>query len=386
MESQGLSFWLAAVTLLFTILAAIELLIGNRSVEALRDICPVPDTILPKVSIIVAARNEQRNINSALQSLLALEYPNYELIVVDDRSVDATGEILDSMAATNSRLAVIHIDSLPTGWLGKNHALWVGSRQAVGEYLLFTDADIIMEPTVVTRAVTYMKRNQLDHLAATPSIQMPTIFLGMFGVSFMVIFALFSRPWKAKNPKSRYHIGIGAFNMVRTETYRHVGGHETIRFRPDDDIKLGKIIKKSGFRQDVAYAPEFLVVEWYATLSEAIKGLEKNAFSGTDYSILTVVGGAASQIICSVWPIAALFLTSGVTWGMNLAIILFSLTLYIDCARFHHSRIWYAIGYPLTTTLFAVIMIRTMILNIIQGGINWRGTFYPLKELRANKV
>ena len=386
MGPLGLSFWLAVGTLLFTVVATIELLIGNRSVDALRETSPVPGTSPPKVSIIVAARNEQRNIRTALQSLLDLEYPNYELVIVDDRSEDATGNILDAMAVSHPRLNVIHIDTLPAGWLGKNNALWVGSKQAAGDYLLFTDADIIMEPTIVTRAVTYMERHHLDHLAATPSIQMPTTLLGMFGVSFMVIFALFSRPWKAKDPKSRYHIGIGAFNMVRTEAYRHVGGHETIRLRPDDDIKLGKIIKTNGFRQGVAYAPEFLAVEWYASIAEVFKGLEKNAFSGTDYSIMMVVGGAASQIICSVWPFAALFLTSGVTWGLNLAIIVLSLVLYTDCARFHHSNSWYAIGYPLATTIFAVIMIRTMILNLVLGGIYWRGTFYSLKELKANKV
>ncbi|MFZ4859581.1 MAG: glycosyltransferase [Desulfuromonadaceae bacterium] len=383
---MGLSFWLAAVTLLFTLLVMIELLIGNRSVEALRDMPSVPGTSPQKVSIIVAARNEQRNIRSALQSLLDLEYPNYELIVVDDRSEDATGEILDAIAVSTPRLSVIHIDTLPDGWLGKNHALWVGSRQAAGNYLLFTDADIIMESTVLTRAVAYFERNHLDHLAVTPSMQMPTTFLGMFGVSFMVIFALFSRPWKAKDPKSRFHIGIGAFNMVRAEAYRHVGGHETIRLRPDDDIKLGKIIKQSGFRQSVAYAPEYLAVEWYSSISEAIRGLEKNTFSGADYNILMVMSGAASQILFSIWPFAALFLTGGVTWYMNLAVILLSLILYADCARFHHSRVWYAIGYPVATTLFAVIMIRTMILNLVQGGIYWRGTFYALKELKANKV
>lgn len=386
MESLGWSFWLAAVTLLLTLLAAIELFIGNRSVKALRDMPFGPAANPKRVSIIVAARNEQRNIRSALQSLLDLGYPNYELIVVDDRSEDDTGQILDEIASSNSRLNVVHINSLPDGWLGKNHALWVGTRQATGYYLLFTDADIVMEPTVVTRAVAYMEQNNLDHLAATPSMQMPTTFLGMFGVSFIVVFSLFSRPWKAKDPHSRNHIGIGAFNMVRAEVYRQVGGHETIRLRPDDDIKLGKIIKKSGFRQDAAYAPEFLAVEWYASVTEVIKGLEKNAFSGADYNIAMVVCGAIVYSVCSIGPFAAIFLTSGITWYMNIIVITLSLLIYADCARFHNSRVWHAVGYPLATALFVVIIIRTMILNIIQGGIYWRGTFYSLKELKGNKV
>ena len=379
-------FWLAATTFVLTLLAAIELYIGNRSVEALRNVpADIPANPV-RVSIIVAARNEQRNIRSALQSLLALNYPNYELIMVDDRSEDATGQILDEVAASTPRLKIIHIESLPDGWLGKNHALWIGSKRATGEYLLFTDADIVMEPTVVTRAVAFMEHNHLDHLAATPSMQMPTAFLGMFGVSFIVIFSLFSRPWKAHDPKSPYHIGIGAFNMVRTETYRLVGGHETIRLRPDDDIKLGKIIKMNGFRQGAAYAPEHLSVEWYSSVSEVIKGLEKNTFAGADYNIALVLCGALVHAVCGIGPCLALFLTSGLTWYLNSAVIVLSLLMYADCARFHHSKAWYAIGYPLATALFAVIMLRTMILNLVQGGIYWRGTFYPLYELRNNKV
>jgi glycosyltransferase involved in cell wall biosynthesis len=308
------------------------------------------------------------------------------MIVIDDRSEDETGRILDDMAASAPRLKVIHIDTLPKGWLGKNHALWVGSQHARGEYLLFTDADIIMEPTVVTRAVAYMQRQNLDHFVATPSIQMPTTFLGMFGVSFIVVFSLFSRPWKAQDPSSSCHIGIGAFNMVRSEAYRKVGGHEIIRLRPDDDIKLGKILKKGGFHQGAAYAPEFLAVEWYPSISEAIRGLEKNAFSGADYNIPVVICGGIVHSLCSVWPFMALFLTSGITWYMNVVVIIVSLWTYADCARFHHSRSWYAVGYPLATALFVVIMIRTMILNLLQGGIYWRGTFYSLKELKTNKV
>ncbi len=310
---MNILFWVAVATLILTSLAAFDLFRGNRSVRALRDMSPDPVPGLPRVSIIVAARNEQRNIREALQSLLALDYPDFELIVVDDRSEDATGDILDDMADGHSRLKVIHVDDLPRGWLGKNHALWVGSRRATGELLLFTDADIVMEPTVVTRAVAFLEQNRLDHLAATPSMSMPTTFLGMFGASFIIFFLLFSRPWKAKDPASCCHIGIGAFNLVSAEAYRQVGGHETIRLRPDDDIKLGKIIKLAGLRQDVAYAPEFLTVEWYASLGEVLTGLEKNAFSGADYNILMVLAGTLFHMLCSIWPFLAIFLTHGVT-------------------------------------------------------------------------
>lgn len=379
-------FWIATVTLILYSFAALDLFTGNRKVSALRDVSPHSGSNPLRVSIIVPARNEQRKIREALQSLLDLNYPDYELIVVDDRSEDDTGLILDEMAASSSRLKVIHIEDLPQGWLGKNHALWVGSRRATGDLLLFTDADIIMEPTVLTRAVAFMEQHKLDHLAATPSMHMPTTFLSMFGASFIIYFSLFSRPWKARDAKSRFHIGIGAFNMVRREAYAQTGGHETIRLRPDDDIKLGKIIKKNGFRQDVAYAPEFLKVEWYSSVNEVIHGLEKNAFSGADYNIPLILSGCIIHIMGSIWPFFAIFITHGAVQGIYIAIVCLITLIFADSVRFHHSKAWYVVGYPLTTTFFVYILLRTMLLNLVQGGIYWRGTFYSLKELKANRV
>jgi cellulose synthase/poly-beta-1,6-N-acetylglucosamine synthase-like glycosyltransferase len=182
---------IALVVLLMTLVVAVEMFIGHRSIRSLNDITPDADQILPKVSIIVAARNEQRNIREALQSLLNLSYPDYELIVVNDRSEDDTQTILEQMSASQPRLQVLQISELPPGWLGKNHALWTGSQLATGELLLFTDADIIMEPTVLSRAVTFLVQNRIDHLTATPSMAMPTAFLGMFGAAFVIIFSLF---------------------------------------------------------------------------------------------------------------------------------------------------------------------------------------------------
>jgi hypothetical protein len=376
----------AVATLLLTVVSVLDLGVGNRRVVALRDVPPVLSGEPPRVSIVVAARNEQRHIREALKSLLGLGYPNYEVIVVDDRSEDDTGAILDRMAHKHTRLKVIHVDSLPPGWLGKNHALWVGSQRATGELLLFTDADIFMEQTVVCRAVAFFKEHRLDHLALTPSVHMPTLFLAMFGASFIIYFSLFARPWKARDPKSRCHIGIGAFNMVSAAAYRQVDGHQAIRLRPDDDLKLGKLLKRAGFREDVAYAPDLLSVEWYASVGEVIRGLEKNAFSGADYNIPLVLMGVLFHSLCSVWPFVAIFVTEGAVRLIYLAVVALTLLAVADSTRFHGSRSWYAFGYPLTSALFVYIMLRTMLLNLLQGGIYWRGTFYSLKELKANRV
>lgn len=381
-----LLFWLGLATLASYLILGLDLVIGNRSVRFLRETRPALPPAPPRVSVIVAARNEERNIRAALQSLLALDYPDYELLVVDDRSTDRTGAVLAELAAGDGRLRVITVSELPAGWLGKNHALWLGSQQAAGELLLFTDADIVMAPDTLRRAVNVLQDQQLDHLAMTPSMTMPTIPLAMFGAAFIIFFSLFARPRKAKDPRSRCHIGIGAFNLVRAAVYRAVGGHEAIRLRPDDDMKLGKLVKKGGFRQDVVYAPDFLSVEWYASLGEVIRGLEKNAFAGCDYRVSFALLGAGFHLAGSVWPWLAVVLTTGTTRLIYACLVALLTLIFIDSARFHGAKRWHLVGFPFSAALFVWIILRTMVLNLAHGGITWRGTFYPLRDLRTNRV
>jgi glycosyltransferase involved in cell wall biosynthesis len=379
-------FWPAVLTAGIYTLVAMDVITGNRAVRPLRDILFTPPPEAPRVSIIVAARNEERSIHEALHSILGLDYPNMEVIVVDDRSEDGTGDILDSIAAMSLSLKVIHIADLPAGWLGKNHALWIGSSRATGDLFLFTDADIVMEPTVLSRAVRYLQEDSLDHLAVTPRMTMPGTFLAMFGLSFIFFFSLFARPWKARDPGSRSHIGIGAFNLVRSGAYRAVGGHETIRLRPDDDMKLGKILKKHGYRSDVAYGPDFLSVEWYASVKEAVRGLEKNAFASCDYRVPLVLQGLAFLLLGSVFPYAAVFAVDGAARSIYCFVIILQILLVADCARFHGAPPLYAAGLAPSTALLSWIILRTTVLNLVRGGIYWRGTFYSLKELKRNVV
>ena len=378
--------WLALAGLIFYLLVAVDLLRGNRQIPKLSATPPQLPATTPSVSIIAAARNEERHIEAALNSLLELDYPDYELIVVDDRSDDRTGAILDRLARSHSPLKTVHVDHLPGGWLGKNHALWVGTQEARGELLLFTDADIFMEKSILKRAASLMHSRRLDHLVVSPRIVMPGILLSMLGLTFMMIFAMFTRPWKAREPGNNYHIGIGAFNLVRASAYHAIGGHRTISMRPDDDLKLGKLLKINGFRQDIAAGPDFMRVEWYASVGELIRGLEKNAFAGCDYRLWFALTGVLLLMAFSVWPFAALLATTGITWWMNFATVVIILGLQVDCARTNRLRFWYALGWPLTATLFAWIILRTTWLNISQGGITWRDTFYPLDELKKNRI
>lgn len=379
-------FWLGLVLLIVHGVIGLEIAVGSRKIAFLRDSGPIAAAAAPAVSIVVAARNEERHIRAALQSLLALDYPRLEIIVVNDRSEDGTGRILDELSAGDARLASVHVRQLPDGWLGKNHALWLGSGRASGELLLFTDADVVMAPQTLSRAVNYLHLENIDHLAVTPEARMPSLALNMFGAAFGLFFGLFTRPWKAADPGSRCHIGIGAFNLVRADVYRAVGGHKTIALRPDDDLKLGKIIKKAGFRQRLSYGTGLVFVEWYASIRELVIGLEKNIFAGTDYRLWLAAVGVLFQLVANLWPYLALLVTTGATLAIYAAVVTVISLVVADSARRHGFSPWYALGFPGTTLLFTFIIVRSVSCNLGRGGISWRGTFYPLSELRKNRV
>src|ERR1700759_114965 len=222
-------FYLAAVTVAVYVITAIDLWFGNRRIRLLRNIPPLETDKWPAVSVVIAARNEKRNIEEALQSVLNQDYPHLEIIVVNDRSTDRTGEILDRMAARDERLRPIHITELPKGWLGKNHALDFAARQASGEFLLFADGDIVMNPTTIRRAVSHAEREPRDHIAIGPEARVPGVWLNAFIGVFGFFFSLFARPWKPADPRSSRFIGVGAFNLIRAKAYRAVDGHEAIR-------------------------------------------------------------------------------------------------------------------------------------------------------------
>jgi glycosyltransferase involved in cell wall biosynthesis len=382
---EVLLFYLAIGTLVFYVAFGIDLMVGNRAIGFLKQVPFTLNDPGSRVSVIIPARNEERNIQEALQSVLNQDYGDIEVIVIDDRSTDGTGPILDSIAQANPRLRIFHLTDLPPGWLGKNYALYSGAQQATGELLLFTDADIVMHPSAVRKAVGYLVAQQLDHLTITPEVRMPGVLMEVFVGAFTVFFSLYARPWRAKDPKSKRFIGIGGFNLVRKGVYRSVGTHQAIAMRPDDDMKLGKLIKLGGHRQEVLFGREMLEVEWYPSVRDMIDGLMKNAFAGVDYSVLAIVAASIAQSLLNIWPFFGLFLTHGSTRILNAVIVLLILLICWDSARFHNSRRWYGIGFPISTLLFIYILWRSMLLTFLNNGIRWRGTHYPLAELKANK-
>jgi hypothetical protein len=156
--------------------------------------------------------------------------------------------------------------------------------------------------------------------------------------------------------------------------------------RPDDDMKLGKVIKQSGYRQEFMYGVEMMWVEWYATPGEMIRGLEKNSFAGIDYSVLRLIGSTLTLLMFTILPFAAIFFTHGITRIMYAATVILILSCCAYGAGLHHIKRWYAFGFPFASLLFIYIMWRSSLIALRNNGINWRGTHYSLDELRSNRI
>ena len=219
-----------------------------------------------------------------------------------------------------------------------------------------------------------------------PGIDMPGWTLQSFAVTFVTLFCIYFQPWKAVDPRSKRYIGVGAFNLVRRSAYQQAGGHEAIRMRPDDDMMLGKRIKRQGFRQASASGLGLICVPWYGSLREVFLGLEKNAFSGVDYRIATVVAGTAAMLLLNVWPYVAVLVTRSAAgwWYGGTALLLWALNWRVASWMRVPRRT--AFAFPLSVLLFVAIQWRAMYLTLKNRGIRWRDTHYPLDELKANRV
>lgn len=386
MIAAELLFWLAAATAAFWAGAAAWISAGMASIPALASE-PAPALAdPPHVSIVVAARDEAAAVEGAIRSLLDQDYPSFDLTVVDDRSTDGTGAILDRLADEDERLRVLHHAELPPGWLGKNYALHEGARAAQGEIILFADADVLMAPTALARAVAMLQRQGLDHLAVVPELTVGGYWARAFVGFFWLCLVFYARPWRARHRRSRAHLGIGAFTLVRAAAYREVGGHARLRMRPDDDLALARVLKRAGFRQDVALGQELITVAWYPDLRATIRGLEKNAFAAVNYSLVPVLASVAGLLVVFVWPWVAIVGTTGPTRVLNLAAVAAMVLAWMACRPATGAGLRFAAAMPAVALLFAYTVLRSAVLTLRQGGIRWRGTLYPLAELRANRV
>jgi len=366
----------------------VECALGMPKVPDLTSPKFAPDSFepQPRVSIIVPALNEEEKLEAALGSLLVLDYPNYEIIAVDDRSTDRTGAIMDRLAADDSeRLKVVHIRELTQGWLGKPHALQRGSEVATGDWLLFTDADIHFRPDALRLTIGFGENSGADHV-----VIFPTLIMKSWGERMMLAFLSLAfavrRPWKVSDPEASDFIGVGAFNMIRRGAFDSLGGMQPLKMEVVEDMKLGKLVKKKGLKQVAAFGDGLLTIHWASGAWGIVRNLRKNTFAFLEFRWYFTLAAIILLMLFHWGPLIGLVLAPGLA-KIGFAVGLASLALfYVGISR--HLRIspLYFLLHPISTGLMCVALIQSTWFTLLNRGIDWRGTRYPLNELRKGLV
>jgi glycosyltransferase involved in cell wall biosynthesis len=369
---------------------------GERRLRKLKDVPPAettPEHPLPRLAVVVPSLNEEIGIRAALESLAMQDYPDLMIFPINDRSTDRTGEIMDEVASRHPHIHPIHVKELPAEWIGKNHANAVGAREAIlngAEWILFTDGDVQFGPTALRKAFAYIQQKASDHLAVTPELIPGGFWEETFVTTFIVWFMTRFQPWEVENTASKRFIGIGAFNLLRSEAYQAIGGHEKLALTVADDMALGKLVKGAGFRQSFLDGYGEVRVRWQNGLWAAVRGLYKNTFSTFDFSWLKTLGSALFVFVFNVLPYGLPLLTEGWTrWVAAFALA----EVWLVYARSTQSlgrpflfSCGVALGAGFGGALMVWLMLASAALTTLQGGVVWRGTLYPTQLLRNRQV
>ena len=383
-------FYLALSTLFFLGALVIIAWLHNQAwldVQTPRVAAPAAG---PQVSVIVPARNEQKNIRRCVEALLAQDYPNLQVLVLDDRSSDSTPVILAELSARDSRLVILAGRELTPGWAGKPHALHQAAASATGEWLLFLDADTFLHPNAVSAALAAAQKSRADlYTVMTEQILgsfwektvMPLVFTAL-SVGFS--------PRKVNDPNSRDAIANGQFILIRRAVYDSVGGHEAVKDQIVEDKALSEKVKWSGHRLVVADGRGVAQTRMYTDLASMWEGWTKNIYLGlSDHPGLMLLGvfGAIlalmAALVLPVWPVLGLlWYASGGGWAALLVMIEALLVwAYILFERVKVNRgmgvsAWYALTTPLGAGVFAAMMLASAWKVLSGAGVTWKGRTY----------
>jgi Glycosyltransferase like family 2 len=403
-----LVFWISGLLLaVIWMVPALQLALHSSEVAdlTLPEWNPPQDTALPSLTVVVPARNEEAEIEAALRSLLQLNYPQYQIVAVNDRSTDQTGTIMERLAvepAAQGKLCALHVRDLPSGWLGKVHAMWLGSQknaaqknaaqedapqedatqESQSDWLLFTDADCVFHPDSLRRAIHYATKTATDHLVLFPTAHMKTMGERMM-IGFPQVMSSFAmRPWKVRDPKARDHIGVGAFNLIRRSAYEAIGTYKALRLEVVDDLTLGETIKKAGLGQDVVFGRDLVSLRWAVGAAGVVANLEKNLFAFLKFRVSLVLAVCVLTFFLCVCPFLGILFAPGWAKAAFAAAVALIALVYTLSGRLMGTHPLLFLTCPIAALVFEFAALQSAFLALRDGAITWRGTKYSLEELR----
>ncbi len=302
---------LTSVLMVYLILNAVIWILRHISIsraaresESLDSKYPLAnDNPKPRVSLLVAAKDEENNIGRCLKSLLNQDYPNLQIIVMNDRSTDSTKQIIDEIVSGTDRdITAIHIDHLPDGWNGKQHAMYKGMQQATGEYLLFTDADCFFQcPSAVSITLEYSKNNDIDLLSVLPVLQSESFWERILQPVCSAVLMIWFQPLKVNNPNNKIAYANGAFMLFKRSCYEAIGGHELVKNTICEDMDFARLVKKAGKKLYVIQNVDLYRTRMYENFRDTFRGWSRIFFGCFD-KLQRVIAAIVMLLVMSLLP------------------------------------------------------------------------------------
>jgi len=332
----------------------------------------------PKLSIIISACNEAHTIQPAISTILEQDYPNLEIILVNDRSTDTTGEIIDNISKKDSRVKTINITQLPEKWLGKVHALYQASKKITGEWILYTDADVHLRQGTLRKAIALCVSCAYDHFSLLPKVHTASfgheIVLRSFG--FLLL----------QDIRNLNFCAIGAFNLVKKSSLERTEGFPWLRMEVADDMALGLLLHRSGAKNGYAFAFHHVSLNWYPSIATMVSGLAKNTACAAQYSLYKSLIFAVCLWAIVAGPILVLLhpgLPSVLPYLSILGIGAYCFLVINAVATQIRLRenLLPSLFLPLGLIFISLIVLLSGIGCKLRGGISWRGTHYKNEDL-----
>jgi len=387
--------WLASIAWMTAVLWLIGAFLTLRGLSRQPSLAPIAkddeklkQNDAPFVSILVPARNEEgRVLDAAIGSMLAQDYGNFEVVAVDDRSTDRTGEMLHALAQKDERLRIVDGAPLPGGWLGKPRAMQQALAASRGEWVLATDADMIYERRALRTAMANALAGTYDAVTFIPRVECLSfwerVFMPVFGW-FMVIALPVHR---VNDPKRREAIGIGGFFLMRREALQRIGEYNVVRAEVAEDLRMAEALKRSGARLRIEYAPDLCSTRMQTNFGEIWEGFTKNLFAGAEFSLLKAAAGGIGVLIFAVAPLfialccAIIGIANGAQAGTGWLRVFvptaFVWIIQVSIFAIVNKRcdvpISYAFSVPLGHALFVAILANSTIKIATGSGVTWKG-------------
>jgi len=381
---------------------------NNRKEEEHRSHDEGIHRLLPVVSVLLPARNEQDNIQKCLDSLVIQDYQNYEIVAVNDCSTDATGEILHKLAAINSnrKITIVDLQHKPSGWVGKNWACFQGYQRSSGQLLLFTDADTIHAPDTISLAVRHIVDEKLDALTARPRITSDNTWTKIVLPLVWMVSHIAYSALKVNNPRSKTGFVFGGFYLIRREVYESIGTHQSVKDEIAEDLAIGEKLKHGKYRLGMFLGEENIQASWASDSGSLHSAIQRTIVSAFRKQPILTCAYAALQAAMLILPWVVLpysaywfFLSSYESEMFYTHSMLMSILLILDLlvlgmiftSSFALSRLSlcqgpFSVLYVLASPLACFFIFGGTILSIIKAATNndimsWKGrTYQPSRE------